>query len=281
MGQIILQAVSRFQSKRILILSQLLLLILALSTIQDLLHSRRNDYSFYLTESLLFNSFWILFFPLAYVLYKCIHSKKFNFKNTSVYANLSVLVLGASVLHILLYSLIINTVSAFFFQHEYLFLNILNYSLTNDLYKYPLVYGAIVSFLFQKSRVKTLVENDNISFSKNKAPAKIMIQKGRDSIAIETKDILSIVSCSPYIAIQTNDKKYLHTDTLKSIQEKLDKDQFVRIHKSSIIQLDKVSSFRSRLNGDYDILMKNGDILRLSRNYLKGFKEQMEKSAGS
>ncbi len=281
MGQIILQAVSRFHSKQTLILLQLLLLALALATIQDLLHSIRNDYSFYLSESLLFNSFWILFFPLAYVLYKCTHSERFNFKNTSVYVKLSVLVIAASVSHILLYSLILNTVSALFFQQEYLFLNNLNYSLANDLYKYPLVYGAIVFFLFQKSRVKTLVDNDHISFAENKVPDKIMIQKGRDSIAIETKDIVSIVSCSPYIAIQTNDKKYLHSDTLKSIQEKLDKDQFVRIHKSSIIQLDKVSSFRSRLNGDYDIHLKNGELLRLSRNYLKGFKEQMEKSAGS
>lgn len=281
MEQLILQSVSRFRSKRLLILLQLLLMAMVLSTIQDLLHSVRNDYSFYLSESLLFNSFWILFFPLAYVLYKCIHSKKFNITNTSDYVKLSVLVVAASVSHILLYSLMLNIVSVLFFRQDYLFLNNLNYSLANDFYKYPLVYGAIVFFLIQKSSAKNLVEKDKISFQLNKSSDKIIIQKGRENIAIETKDILSIVSCSPYIAIQTNEKKYLHTDTLKSIQEKLDKQQFVRIHKSSIIQLDKVSSFRSRLNGDYDIHMKNGDVLRLSRNYLKGFKEQMEKSAGS
>ncbi|MBK7426438.1 MAG: LytTR family transcriptional regulator DNA-binding domain-containing protein [Saprospiraceae bacterium] len=55
----------------------------------------------------------------------------------------------------------------------------------------------------------------------------------------------------------------------------MDITQFVRIHKSSIINIEKVKSYTSRLNGDFDVLMENGIKLRLSRNYVKLFREKM------
>lgn len=55
---------------------------------------------------------------------------------------------------------------------------------------------------------------------------------------------------------------------------KLDTRTFVRVHKSTIVNLEKVSSFKSRLNGDYDLLLKNGTIVRLSRTYAANFKNE-------
>lgn len=89
-------------------------------------------------------------------------------------------------------------------------------------------------------------------------------------------DIYQITAETPYISIQLNDKKYLHTETLKSMSTQLDNKVFVRVHKSSIINLDKVVSLKSRLNGDYDITLKNGAEIRLSRNYVADFKSKLK-----
>ena len=89
-------------------------------------------------------------------------------------------------------------------------------------------------------------------------------------------DIYQITAETPYISIQLNDKKYLHTETLKSMSTQLNKKNFVRVHKSTIVNLDKVVSLKSRLNGDYDISLKNGVEIRLSRTYVANFKSKLK-----
>jgi two-component system LytT family response regulator len=53
--------------------------------------------------------------------------------------------------------------------------------------------------------------------------------------------------------------------------------RFVRIHRSTIVNIQSVSKWTSRGNGDYDLLMSEGTLLRLSRNYAQAFREAMEK----
>ena len=261
------------QHKQVLIVLQLLTLVLALSTIQDFLHSMRNEYPFYISESLLFNTFWILFFPMTYFL--LFLSRRYADIFNNKYRTILIIVATGSMLHILLYCSILHILSALLFRQDYLFLDNLSYTLANDFYKYPLVYGSIALFIFQKNSSKAKDESIKEREEIDVPTDRIFIQKGRESICILANDIISITSSTPYIAIRTKDKKYLHSETLKSVQDKLNGNQFVRIHKSSIIQIDKVISYTSRLNGDYDILMQNGELLRLSRNYVKEFREKM------
>ncbi|RYF37203.1 MAG: LytTR family transcriptional regulator, partial [Cytophagaceae bacterium] len=47
-------------------------------------------------------------------------------------------------------------------------------------------------------------------------------------------------------------------------------------HKSCIVNITKVRSYQSRLNGDYDLLLSNEVVLRVSRNYASGFKTAFE-----
>ncbi|MGH9949634.1 MAG: LytR/AlgR family response regulator transcription factor, partial [Pyrinomonadaceae bacterium] len=72
-------------------------------------------------------------------------------------------------------------------------------------------------------------------------------------------------------------KRYLHNETLKSILETLDNETFVRIHKSLIVNISNVRSYKSRLNGDYDLTVADGTSLRLSRTYAATFKEKFRR----
>lgn len=91
---------------------------------------------------------------------------------------------------------------------------------------------------------------------------------------IQVTDILYFSANSPYISIYHYSKKYLHTATLKSLETQLDDKHFVRIHKSHIVNIHKISSIQSRQNGDYDITLSDSTILRVSRNYAKDFKSK-------
>jgi DNA-binding LytR/AlgR family response regulator len=89
---------------------------------------------------------------------------------------------------------------------------------------------------------------------------------------VAVSEILYFSASPPYISICMADKKYLYTDTLKSLSGKLNPAQFIRVHKSTIINIAMVESFTSRLNGDYDLTMKNKATIRVSRHYAADFK---------
>jgi DNA-binding LytR/AlgR family response regulator len=81
-----------------------------------------------------------------------------------------------------------------------------------------------------------------------------------------------ITANPPYINIHTDQQKFLHTGSLRSIATVVDPSIFVRVHRSTIVNILQVESYVTRLNGDYDLLMKNKIKLRLSRNYAAAFK---------
>ena len=102
---------------------------------------------------------------------------------------------------------------------------------------------------------------------------KLIFNNGRNYISVAINEILYINTSAPYIVIHTQKQQYLYASTLKLIEEKLDQQQFVRVHKSTIINLNMVVSYHSRLNGDFDILLINRASIRLSRNYAPAFKK--------
>lgn len=245
-----------------------LVLVLLVTIFQDYLSSRYNDYSFYASESFLFNLFWILILPVALILNSV-------FSKISTLLNIPVLlvkrflfVLLASLVHILLFAGLVHLISALFYEHTFTFFRNLRFTVSEDLYKYLLIYSVIALVLIRKKR--PIRE----AALKLKYIDQIVVGSARTKTAVRTSDIFYIAAEAPYIAIHTIDKKHLHSATLKSILEQLDSEQFVRIHKSTIINLSKVISYKSRLSGDYDIQLSYQQELRLSRNYVDNFKSR-------
>ncbi len=102
-----------------------------------------------------------------------------------------------------------------------------------------------------------------------------VIHNGKDNVIIHTEDIIQITSATPYVSIHLENKRYLHSETLKSMLEQLDDQVFIRVHKSAVVNLSKIRSFKSRLNGDYDLQMTDGTLVRLSRTYASEFKNTL------
>jgi DNA-binding LytR/AlgR family response regulator len=104
----------------------------------------------------------------------------------------------------------------------------------------------------------------------------LLVMDNNERIVISTADILYFSANSPYINIHHKQKRYLHNETLKSLSQRLDNELFVRVHKSVIVNIKNVQSYKSRLNGDYDLTMADGKEVRLSRNYASIFKQKFE-----
>ena len=258
---------SPIDSKKLIwILSSVIILIVSLTIFQDFLESHRSGHSFYFSESILFKTIWFLFIPIMAVLHKMLKSE-----NLHTLHKIAFFIIGPVIIHLITLSFIVLVLSIFFYEGRYGLYKIVTYTLANDFYILVLIYGIFVfgyrylptSIITDISNRKTYLEN-------------IFIINGKQNTIVTVNDILHITSATPYISIQLESKKYLHTETLKSIYYQLNHASFVRVHKSTIVNINKVVSFKSRLNGDYDLLLKNGDEIRLSRTYATQFKKLLK-----
>jgi len=264
--------------KKTLVLSFLFFLI-TLIIVQDLIEASVNNFSFYFSESFLFSSFWWLFIPLGYIQYKFCNS---NFKNKLTYCYLAVIV--PVVFHLIAFPLLVQLLSSLFLDHTFAFRQTWYYTLSEHLYQLILVYTVPLA-VFLVYRSKELPQKGETTFPALESAAKenspvsaLAITDNNRHFNIALAEVIYFTASTPYVTVFDGQKKYLITDTLKALTEKLPAGDFVRIHKSSIVNINRVTQFTSRLNGDYDITMDNGTVLRVSRNYARDFKERFNQS---
>lgn len=70
-----------------------------------------------------------------------------------------------------------------------------------------------------------------------------------------------------YVEVHGPGKPRLWRGTLTSLEGRLDPHRFVRIHRSTIVNLDAVQALEPWSHGDYEVVLDDGERLRLSRRY--------------
>ncbi|AZA78359.1 DNA-binding response regulator [Chryseobacterium sp. G0186] len=94
---------------------------------------------------------------------------------------------------------------------------------------------------FQKSALKI---KERFSFN-DEADSHFFVKSSGQQHRINFNDILYIESIKDYVNIRTADEEYIVLDTLKSMENQLS-ERFIRIHKSFIVNLDKVKSIGAK-----------------------------------
>lgn len=256
----------------VLILFVLAFVILTLS--QDFLRSGLQNSRFYFSESFLFSLFWWLFAPLLFMQYFVVKHKK------GAYFQIAVIILPIFI-HLFAFPFLVWLLSSVFYYHTFSFPRTLRYTLSEHLYLLVFIYSIpflVFQFFSKKTElIKSISQTQNRSIS-NQFINTILVTDAHKKHNISVSEILYFSANSPYINIHLEDKKYLHNETLKSIAIKLDPEQFVRVHKSSIVNIKMVASYTTRLNGDYDLTMKNNVQIRVSRNFATDFKNLFNKT---
>lgn len=262
--------------KAAFVLTLLVLAFVVLTLTQDFLRSDLKNSAFYFSESLMFSSFWWLFAPLLFTQYFAVKHK--NRKRLEF--QIAIIILPIF-LHLFAFPFLIWVISELFYYHTYEIEQTLQYTLSEHLYKLILLYS-IPIFVYQQlnakaQTTKTLIVSDSQIIEPNFATS-IMVSEGDKRKSIAVINILYFTANTPYINIYLNGKKYLKSETLKSISEKLNIKIFIRVHKSTIVNIQQVQSYTSRLNGDYDVTMSDGAQLRVSRNFASDFKKKFQES---
>ena len=251
--------------KYILIFSSGVAIILFIyHLIVDGLESKYNDCGYYLSESALFSIIWLLIIPGVYLMYR------YNWYDLSIKRIIPFILLVSSV-HILMYSLLVWLLSKILYDHTYHISGNLQYGFLKYLFILIIMYSLAVLLLKYYFGFKHVSDHE----IKTGGTEHILVSDQNKKQLIKTNEILFIRANTPYIEIHTSDKKFLEQNSLKEINQLLDKDLFIRVHKSTILNVTCVKNFSSRMNGDYDVSLNNGEIIRVSRNYAASFKTRL------
>lgn len=107
---------------------------------------------------------------------------------------------------------------------------------------------------------------------------------GRDRIMIKSSGRIQFVAvdeidwieaAGDYVRLHTGERSHLLRETMKGLEERLDADRFVRVHRSSIVRLSFVREVRSSDSGQYDVVLKDGTRRSLSRSGRKRLEEAL------
>ena len=96
---------------------------------------------------------------------------------------------------------------------------------------------------------------------------------------IKIADIDWIGAEGNYVRLHTGKESYLYRENLGNLLSQLDPAKFRRIHRSSVINIDRIQELRSGAYGDYNITLIGGTELTLSRSYREELRELLGKTS--
>ena len=99
-----------------------------------------------------------------------------------------------------------------------------------------------------------------------RAPAKLAIRDGDALMFVPIDDIEWVEAADYYVEIHAGGKTYLHRETLQRLQTRLDPERFVRIHRSRLVNRDRVREVRWESRGEMVVVTTNGVSLRVARS---------------
>ncbi len=96
---------------------------------------------------------------------------------------------------------------------------------------------------------------------------RIPVKSSRGMNLVLTEEIDWIGSSGHYLELHVGRETHLIREKLSHLETRLDPQEFMRIHRSTIVNLDRIKSLHPLFNGDQIVILKNGVKLNLSRTY--------------
>jgi two-component system LytT family response regulator len=94
---------------------------------------------------------------------------------------------------------------------------------------------------------------------------RIVIRDGGRTVFVPLADIDWIEAADYYVQLHVGPKSYLHREPMRDLEARLDPRRFVRIHRSTIVAIDRVAELRPSAHGDHCVRLRDGTDLKLSR----------------
>ncbi len=108
---------------------------------------------------------------------------------------------------------------------------------------------------------------------------RLVVPTGHRSVFIRTEEIDWIEAERNYISLHVGGRAYLLRENLSRIESALDPTTFCRIHRSTIVNIDRIQAVESLLGGEYLVVLHDGTKLTSGRSYRRNLHALMGKES--
>lgn len=105
---------------------------------------------------------------------------------------------------------------------------------------------------------------------------RLVVKSGGRVFFLKTAEIDWIEAADYYVYLHVGGKSHLLRETMNGLEKQLDPRKFQRLHRSTIVNLDRIKELQPHVHGDYTVILQDGTQLKLSRSY----RQQLELALG-
>jgi two-component system LytT family response regulator len=95
----------------------------------------------------------------------------------------------------------------------------------------------------------------------------ILVRDGGRAHFLAVDDVQRVSAAGNYVEVHAGGKVQLIRDSLSAFIAQLDPDEFLRVHRSHVVRIGFIAELRPMLHGDYELVLRDGQRLALSRRY--------------
>jgi len=96
---------------------------------------------------------------------------------------------------------------------------------------------------------------------------RLVVKTAAQTILVQTEDIDWIGAAGNYLELHIGKETYLIRERISRMEQNLDPEKFARIHRSTIVNLDRIKTLHPLFNGDHITILRDGTKLNMSRAF--------------
>ena len=101
--------------------------------------------------------------------------------------------------------------------------------------------------------------------SHRRRTARVVVKTGGKVVFLKAEDIEWVEAAGNYVKLHVNGESFLYRESMKNMESRLDGELFVRIHRSAIINVDRIKELQPWFHGEYVVILNDGTRLMASR----------------
>ncbi|MBI3886851.1 MAG: LytTR family transcriptional regulator, partial [Opitutae bacterium] len=106
--------------------------------------------------------------------------------------------------------------------------------------------------------------------------ARILLKSGGEIFFLKADEIDWIEAEGDYMKFHAGGRTHLLRETMSRLEARLDPHRFIRIHRSTIVNIDRVKKLSPSFAGEYAVILHDGTKLKLSRGYHERLQELLK-----
>jgi len=106
---------------------------------------------------------------------------------------------------------------------------------------------------------------------------RLVVKSGGRVYFLKTDEIDWVEAAGNYVRLHVSKDSHLMRETMNGIEARLDTRSFMRIHRSTLVNLERIKELQPLFHGDYVVLLRDGTRLTLSR----GYRDKLQQVLGS